>query len=176
MPRQDAGGAPAARYFAVTGRCAHDAHRTPISFPGVLVDIEARLGESAAAAREANALPRAVIEPVPALFLVKIRASRMRIANKATLDLIGKPWSEVPSRTDADFRTDRAQAEFIMATDRRLMTSFAPALRHPIRIGPRTPAGKSFLVLFFKKEHLLNPGKQRLSAGGICITRTDASG
>ncbi len=65
------------RWVAATGRCAHDAHGTQIRFPGMLPDIEARkraearLRASAAAAREANALPRAVMEPVPALFPVK---------------------------------------------------------------------------------------------------------
>jgi len=115
------------RWVTATGRCEHDAAGNPTRFPGVLVDIEDlkraedRLRASEAAAREANALLRAVIESVPALIYVKDRAGRIRIANKATLDVIGKPLSEVQDRTDAEYLADPVQADIIMATDRRVM-------------------------------------------------------
>ena len=37
------------------------------------------------------------------------------------MDLIGKPWTEVAGRTDAELLANRVQAEAVMATDRRLM-------------------------------------------------------
>jgi PAS domain-containing protein len=43
------------------------------------------------------------------------------LANQRALDLIGKPWSEVEGRTDAEFLDDPAQGGAIMATDLHLM-------------------------------------------------------
>jgi PAS domain S-box-containing protein len=70
---------------------------------------------------KAVVLLRAVLETAPGLIYAKDLAGRMLIANPPTLDLIGKPWTEVRGRTDAELLDDRAQGEAIMANDRRVM-------------------------------------------------------
>jgi PAS domain S-box-containing protein len=66
-------------------------------------------------------LLRNIIETAPGLIYAKDRQGRMLIANSATLELIGKPWSEVAGRTDRETLDDAAQAEAVMANDLRIM-------------------------------------------------------
>jgi PAS domain S-box-containing protein len=117
------------RWIEASGRCHLDANSRPTRFPGVLVDIderkhaEERLRRSESEAREASQLLRAVIEAVPALIYVKDRQGRMKLANGPVLDLIGKPWSEVEGRGDAEFLDNAEEGRIIMATDQRLMAT-----------------------------------------------------
>jgi PAS domain S-box-containing protein len=73
--------------------------------------------------RRASALLRAIIETAPGLIYAKDVAGRMLIANSAALNLIGKPWSEVAGRTDAEFLDNPAQGEAVMANDRRVIAA-----------------------------------------------------
>jgi len=100
------------------GQCALSAAMTATA--GTLADTPR---DSEAEAREATRLLRAVIEAVPSLIYVKDRQGRMLICNPPALALIGKPWSEVAGRTDAELLDDPAQGAAIMQTDRRLMDS-----------------------------------------------------
>jgi PAS domain S-box-containing protein len=75
---------------------------------------------------KAVVLLRAVLATAPGLIYAKDLAGRMLIANPPTLELIGKPWSEVRGRTDAEFLDDLAQGEAVMANDRRVMAGGVP--------------------------------------------------
>lgn len=66
-------------------------------------------------------LLRTVIELVPGLVFAKDAEGRMVLANEATLDLIGKPWSAVEGKTDAEFLDNPQQAEAVMANDRLIL-------------------------------------------------------
>jgi PAS domain S-box-containing protein len=74
----------------------------------------------------AELLLRAVLDTASGLIYAKDLSGRMLIANPPTLNLIGKPWSEVRGRTDAEFLDDPAQGETIMANDRRIMRDGVP--------------------------------------------------
>jgi|GEM_PF-2191283 len=71
--------------------------------------------------RRADLLLRGIVATAPGLIYAKDREGRMLIANDPVRALLGKPWSEIIGRTDAEFIDDPAQAEKITATDRRVM-------------------------------------------------------
>ncbi len=73
--------------------------------------------------RLADQLLRGIIETAAGLIYAKDRKGRMLIANSATLDLIGKPWSAVKGRTDREFLDDPAEAEAVTRNDQRVMES-----------------------------------------------------
>ncbi len=82
-----------------------------------------------------------VIEVVPGLIYAKDRSGRFLLANKAALDLIGKPWAEVEGKRDIDFLADPRQAEAVMANDRQIMEEgesheLEEIVDHPVK-GPR---------------------------------------
>ncbi len=83
---------------------------------------ESRDASEQKAARSA-ALVAAIGEATPDLMFAKDRQGRMLYANPSTLALIGKPAEQVLGLTDLDWATDRAEAEAIVATDRRIMQS-----------------------------------------------------
>lgn len=94
-----------------------------------------------AAHRETTMLLSAVIELVPGLIYAKDGSGRMLLANKATLDLIGKQWSDVEGKQDNEFLGDLSQAELVMANDRRVMDTgtfqeLEEVVDHPMK-GPR---------------------------------------
>jgi two-component system sensor kinase FixL len=77
-----------------------------------------------AARRETESDLRAaerLIEVMPGLIYVKDRSGRMLVANKATLDLIGKQWTEVEGKRDIEVLANPRQAEMVMENDRRIM-------------------------------------------------------
>ena len=53
----------------------------------------------------------------------KDRNGRMLVANRGTLELVGKPLAEILGRTDAEFLSDPAEAEAIMRLDAAVMAS-----------------------------------------------------
>jgi PAS domain S-box-containing protein len=67
-------------------------------------------------------LLRAILEAAPALIYAKDREGRMLVANPPTLELVGKPWTEIAGRTDMEFLSNPAEGAAIMENDRRLMT------------------------------------------------------
>lgn len=87
---------------------------------GSVIDIDERR-EAEDALRRANTLLEAVMEAVPGVVYAKDRAGRMLAANRGTVELVGKPLSEILGRTDAEFLDDIAQADVVMANDARIM-------------------------------------------------------
>jgi PAS domain S-box-containing protein len=76
--------------------------------------------------RHIDLLLRTILETASGLVYAKDRQGRMLLGNEPTLALIGKSWAEVEGRTDLEFLDDPAQAEAVMATDQRIMTSGVP--------------------------------------------------
>lgn len=95
---------------------------TPRRFPGVLLDVDRRRALEAERDR-ATSLLRAFADAVPGVVYAKDREGRMLVSNRGTTALIGKPPEFYLGKTDAEFLDDRAQAEVIMANDRRVMDS-----------------------------------------------------
>ena len=78
---------------------------------------------SEAELRQTDRLLRSILETASGLVYAKDRQGRMLVANGPTLALIGKSWTAVEGRNDLEFLDDAAQAEAVMATDDRIMTS-----------------------------------------------------
>ncbi len=72
-------------------------------------------------AQRAGALLRAIVETAPGLIYAKDQQGRMVLANQPVMDAIGKTWAEVKGRTDLEFLDNRAEAELVVANDRRIM-------------------------------------------------------
>jgi PAS domain S-box-containing protein len=72
---------------------------------------------------QTTALLSTVIEAMPGMIYAKDRSGRMMLANKATLDVIGREWPEVDGKRDDDFLDDPRQAQVVMANDHRIMES-----------------------------------------------------
>ncbi|CAN5207540.1 hypothetical protein BH11PSE5_BH11PSE5_22140 [soil metagenome] len=84
---------------------------------------EDELRETAEHWHESSALLSTVIEAVPGMIYAKDRDGRMLLANKATLDLIGKTWPDVQGKRDDEFLADALEAELVMANDREILAS-----------------------------------------------------
>jgi PAS domain S-box-containing protein len=69
----------------------------------------------------AHDLLRGFTDAVPGVIFAKDRDSRMLIANDGVVELLGKARSAFIGKTDAEFLDDPAQAEAVMANDRRVM-------------------------------------------------------
>jgi len=87
---------------------------------GSVIDIDDRR-EAEERVRQASALLAAVMEAMPGVVYAKDLKGRMLAANRGTADLVGKPLTAVLGHTDSEFLDDRAQAEAVMANDRRVM-------------------------------------------------------
>lgn len=72
---------------------------------------------------QSAALLSTVIEAMPGLIYAKDRSGRVLLANKATLDVIGKKWPEIEGRRDDEFLGDPRQAKIVMAGDHLVMES-----------------------------------------------------
>lgn len=114
--------------LAATGRAmferdpAAPAGRRALRILGTILDAtEQRAAE--ATLRRTDMLLRAIVDAAPNLIYAKDVAGRMLLANGPVLDLIGRPWAEVEGRTDAEFLDDLAQAEAVMANDRRVLAA-----------------------------------------------------
>ena len=97
--------------------------------PGTVIEIgtDVTAQRRAEAERERAArLLETIVEAAPSLIYAKDRDGRMLLANPPVLRLVGKPWSEVQGRTDREFLDDPAQAEAVMANDRRIMETGQP--------------------------------------------------
>ncbi|GGA35877.1 PAS domain-containing sensor histidine kinase [Sphingomonas psychrolutea] len=70
---------------------------------------------------QADSLLEAVIDTVPGLIYAKDLLGRMTMANKTTLEVIGKPWAMVQGRTDLEFQDDKRQAAAVMENDRLVL-------------------------------------------------------
>lgn len=88
-----------------------------------------------------SALLRTIVESTPGLIYAKDQKGRMLLANKATLDLIGKSWAEVEGKTDREFLSDPHQGDVVMRHDRFVIDSgqaeeLEEIVDHPTK-GPR---------------------------------------
>ena len=128
------------RWIEANGRVDHGPGGTPLRFPGVLLDVERRRATEAERDRAA-ALLRAFVEAVPGVVYAKDREGRMLIANEGTAALIGKRPEEFIGKTDAEFLGDAAQAEAVMANDRRIMEGgAAEQVEEAVSLPDGTPA------------------------------------
>lgn len=82
---------------------------------------ERRARDTASQLNRADALLRTIMETAPSLIYAKDRRGRMLLANGSFLRFLGKSWAEVEGKTDAEFISDPAQAEAVLANDRRIM-------------------------------------------------------
>ena len=92
--------------------------------PDVVIEISTDITAMKLAERErekTHTLLSTIMETAPGLIYAKDRAGRMIMANPATLELIGKPWSEVQGRMDMEFLDNRAQGARVFANDQRIM-------------------------------------------------------
>jgi PAS domain S-box-containing protein len=92
-----------------------------LGYVGSVIDIDERR-EAEDAIRSANILLEAVIEAVPGVVYAKDREGRMITANRGTVELVGKPLTQIIGHTDREFLDDPAQGEAVMANDARIMT------------------------------------------------------
>jgi len=77
--------------------------------------------------RHASALLGAIVETASDMVFAKDRLGRLRLANRATLDVIGKPAADVLGRSELDFHPVPDEAARIMAFDQAVMASGAAA-------------------------------------------------
>lgn len=127
-------------WIEANGRVDHAPDGTPLRFPGVLLDIEAR--RTAETERDrAIAMLHSFVEAVPGVVYAKDQDGRMLLANQGTAALIGKPTEAFLGRTDAEFLADPVQAAAVMATDRRIMAAgVAEQVEETVSLPDGTPA------------------------------------
>ena len=127
-------------WVEANGRVELDAQGNPVRFPGVLLDHGERRrveGER----DQATALLRTFIEAVPGVVYAKDRDGRLIIGNRGVAELLGVPHEGFIGRTDAELLADPAQAELVMATDRRVMESgIAEQVEEEIQLADGSPA------------------------------------
>jgi PAS domain S-box-containing protein len=110
------------RWIEASGRVTLGPDGRALRFPGILLDIQPR--RDAEAERDcATALLEMVIEAVPGVVYAKDREGRLLLGNRGTSELLGKPPALYLSRTDVEVLGNPAEAEEIMANDRRIMES-----------------------------------------------------
>jgi PAS domain S-box-containing protein len=85
-----------------------------------LVDISERVGAEKTL-REQTAILDAINQATSTLIFAKDRHGHFISVNPATIELIGKPESEIIGRTDLDIRLDRDDAIAVMENDRQVM-------------------------------------------------------
>ena len=112
--------------LASAGRAAFEpdraapAGRRAVRIMGTIRDVTA-IRDAEQERQQAASLVRTIVETAPGLIYAKDRDGRMLLANAPMLDLIGKPWAEVEGQPDVEYLDDPAQAEAVMANDRRIM-------------------------------------------------------
>ena len=126
-------------WIEANGRVHHSEDGTPLSFPGVLLDVEEQRSLQAERDR-AKRLLESFVEAVPGVVYAKDRQGRMLVANRGTTELIGKPPEMYLGKTDAEFLDDPAQARAVMENDRRIMASGIPEqLEEEVCLADGTP-------------------------------------
>ncbi len=101
------------------------------SFLATLADVSKQV-EQEQRLRQSFALLSSVIEVVPGLIYVKDRAGRLLLANKATLALLDRPWSEIEGKRQQDIGGPFRLSETLMADDDRVVALNAPREREVI--------------------------------------------
>jgi two-component system, LuxR family, sensor kinase FixL len=123
-----------------------DAHRQTVeqldaARAALALRVDHTEGELRSAVRQqeqSDSLLRTIVEAAPGLIFAKDPDGRMLLANRATLDLIGKAWPEVEGRTDREFLPDALQGETVMRHDRMIMAGgqsqeFEEVVDHPLK-------------------------------------------
>ena len=127
-------------WIVASGRVEMDAAGKPVRFPGVLLDDTARRRVEAER-DQANALLQTVIEAVPGVVYAKDRDGRLIAGNRGVSELLGVAPGAFIGKTDLELIADRAQAERVMANDRRIMESGVPErIEEEIHLADGTPA------------------------------------
>jgi PAS domain S-box-containing protein len=127
-------------WVEANGRVQKDAEGRPVRFPGVLLDHNER-HRVQAERDQALRLLRTFIEAVPGVVYAKDREGRLLVGNRGVADLLGVPPETFIGRTDRELLADTAQAEAVMATDRRIMDSgIAEQVEEEIRQADGRPA------------------------------------
>ena len=70
---------------------------------------------------QADSLLAAVINAIPGLIYAKDLSGKVTMANRTTLEFLGKPWTAVKGQTDFDFLDDKIQAAAVVKNDRRVL-------------------------------------------------------
>lgn len=109
-------------WIEANGHVVHDESGTPISFPGVIIDIGERR-RIEAERDSARALLNNFVDAMPGVVYAKDRDGRLLIGNHGTSELIGKAPQDFIGRTDLEVLEDKQQAAMVMATDKRIMDS-----------------------------------------------------
>ncbi|RZA21868.1 MAG: PAS domain S-box protein [Lysobacteraceae bacterium] len=107
-------------WVEANGRVEMDAAGKPLRFPGVLVRHDERHRAEAERDR-ALALLKTFIEAVPGVVYAKDRQGRLLVGNRGVSELLGVPPEVFIGRTDRELLSDAAQADAVMANDRRIM-------------------------------------------------------
>jgi PAS domain S-box-containing protein len=127
-------------WIVASGRVELDGGGKPVRFPGVLLDDDERRRIEAERDR-ANALLHTFIEAVPGVVYAKDREGRLIVGNRGVADLLGVAPGAFIGKTDRELLADSAQAEGVMANDRRIMESGqAEQVEEEIRRADGTPA------------------------------------
>lgn len=127
-------------WVEANGRVEKDDQGRPVRFPGVLLDHDERHRVEAERDR-ALALLRAFTEAVPGVVYAKDREGRLLLGNRGVSELLGRRQEDYIGRTDRELLADPAQAEAVMATDRRIMeTGIAEQVEEEIQLADGSPA------------------------------------
>ncbi|GAB1595626.1 PAS domain-containing protein [Lysobacter claricitrinus] len=127
-------------WVEANGRVENDADGKPVRFPGVLLGHDDRHRVEAERDR-ALVLLRTFTETVPGVVYAKDRQGRLVVGNRGVAELLGVPQSAYLGRTDRELLADPAQAEMVMANDRRIMESgVAEQVEEEIRLADGSPA------------------------------------
>jgi PAS domain S-box-containing protein len=111
------------RWFLSFGRVLEaDAAGRPRRIVGVNLDVTAQR-EIQHDLQRTEALLRAIGECSADLIYAKDHEGRFLFANPPTLRVLGKPLDEVLGRADSEWHHDPAQAEAVMANDRRILAT-----------------------------------------------------
>ena len=103
-----------------TGTPILDAEGKLVGYRGVVTDVTERK-QAEAALREREAILRTITESTPDPIFVKDRASRLLLANPATLAALQKTAGEVLGRTDEEIYDDPEVGRQMIANDREVM-------------------------------------------------------
>jgi len=127
-------------WVEANGRVEKDESGRPVRFPGVLLGHDERHRVEAERDR-ALALLRTFTETVPGVVYAKDREGRLVVGNHGVAELLGVPQSHFLGRTDLELLADKAQAEAVMANDRRVMESgVAEQVEEAIQLADGSPA------------------------------------
>jgi PAS domain S-box-containing protein len=127
-------------WVEANGRVEKDSEGRAVRFPGVLLRHDERHRAEAERDR-AITLLRTFIEAVPGVVYAKDRDGRLLVGNRGVAELLGVPQDAFIGRTDRELIADRAQAEAVMATDRRIMDSgVGEQLEEEVHEADGTPA------------------------------------